>query len=127
MKSLSQNLIIVSTSLNTLTDNENTERHRELTLYLNLMNIPHEELTGQFGGINEYCVMFDAQYSRVAEIVLKDYDQESYLEHHNDQTCELVFSNGHRKKIGVMREVSEEEALKRNAWTKNKGKYYVAD
>jgi len=128
MKSLSQNLIIVSTSLNTLTDNENRERHRELTLYLNLMNIPHEELTGRFGGINEYCVMFDARYSRVAEIVLKDYDQESYLEHHNDRTCELVFNNGHRKKLGVMREVSEVEAMKRAAWTKTKdNRYFVAE
>ena len=72
--------------------------------------------------------MFDAQYSRVAEIVLKDYDQESYLEHHNDRTCELVFGNGHRKKLGVMREVSEVEAMKKAAWTKTKdNRYFIAE
>ena len=128
MKHLSQHLVIVSTSLSNLTEDENKKRHDELTRYLNLMSIPHEELTGRFGGVNELCVMMDVQHSRVAEIVLRDYDQESYLEHHSDRTCELVFANGHRKKIGVMHEVTEVEALKKLAWTKTKdGRYFVAE
>jgi hypothetical protein len=92
------------------------------------MNIPHEELVGKFGESNEYCVMFDAQHRRIAEMVLKDYDQEFYLEHNNDRTCELVFNDGNRKKIGTMREVTEAEALKKPAWTKTKdNRYFVAE
>jgi hypothetical protein len=127
MKSLSQNLIIVSSSIQNVTAEENRQRHVELTNQLNLLTVPFESLTGRYGGLDEHCVMIDGSHTQVAEMIMREYDQESYLVHHNDRTCELVFSNGHRKKIGVMREVSEEEALKRNAWTKNKGKYYVAD
>lgn len=128
MKHLSQHLIIVSSSLSSLSDDQNKDRHEELKKYLNLLGVSHDELTGRFGGTNEWCVVINGSQPQVASMILREYDQESYLEHHNDRTCELVFSNGLRKKIGVMREVTEIEALKKSAWTKTKeNRYFVAE
>ena len=128
MKHISKHLLIVSTSLSNLPESENKARHEELTRYLNLMSIDYDELTGRFGGTDEWCVVLDGEQVRVAEMILREYEQESYLEHHNDRTCELVFSNGIKTKIGVMREVTEAEALKKPAWTKTKdNRYFVAE
>lgn len=128
MKHLSSHVIIVSSSKETLSAAENAKRHEELTGYLRMLSVPFEEVIGLYDGVIEPSVMIDGDNQRVAAMIVRDYEQMCYLEHHNDRTCELVYPDWSRKKIGTMREVTEQEAKKKNNWTQTKDKrFFVAE
>jgi hypothetical protein len=56
------------------------------------------------------------------------YNQESVLFSGIDRTCELVYRDGKAEIIGVLTEVSQEEAEAAEAYTHDKelGKYWLA-
>ena len=128
MKHLSSHVIIVSSSKETLPVTENAKRHKELTGYLRMLSVPFEEVIGLYDGVIEHSVMLNGDNQQVAAMIVRDYEQMCYLEHHNDRTCELVYPDWSRKKIGTMREVTEQEAKKKNNWTQTKDKrFFVAE
>lgn len=128
MKHLSSHVIIVSASKENLPVVENMKRHKELAGYLQMLNVPFEEVIGLYDGVIEHSIMIDGDNRRIAAMIVRDYEQMCYLEHHNDRTCELVYPDWSRKKIGTMHEVTEQEAMKKNNWTQTKDKrYFVAE
>lgn len=127
MRHLVSNILIVSSSLIGLSDTENKKRHSELTKQLISLSIPHEEVISRYKNSTiEYSILIDAKYRRVADMIVREYDQECYLEQHNDRSCELIFRNGVKEKIGQLKEVTKEKALNEASWTKTSNdKYFI--
>lgn len=117
MKSQSPHLIFVSCYQSDLPEVGNACNHYELLNKLRLLSVPYIEAFGCYKGKQERTVILEGQYARVADMIVREYNQESYLEHHNDRQCDIVYANGAREKLGTLEEVSETEAWKLDAWT----------
>lgn len=117
MKSQSPHLIFVSCYQSDLPEVGNTRNHYDLLDQLRLLSVPYMEAIGCYKGKEERTIILEGQYARVADMIMREYNQESYLEHHNDRQCDIVYANGARDRIGEMQEVSEQEARKLDAWT----------
>lgn len=127
MKSQSPHLVIVSCYQTDLPEVGNARNHYDLAEKLKLLSVPFTEVIGCYKGKIENSFMIPAVYERVARMIMNEYNQECYLEHHNDRSCELVYPNGARTKIGIMTEVPKEEAEKSIAWTlvPETGRYFI--
>lgn len=127
MKSQSPHLIFVSCFQSDLPEISNTRNYWDLLDKLKLLNVPYMEATGCYKGKQELSIILEGHYARVADMIVREYNQESYLEHHNDRLCDIVYSNGAKDRIGKMEEITEEETLNIEAWTSvitNKGKRF---
>lgn len=109
-------IVIVSVYKQTKDDLDN---HKNTIAQLELMQVPHLELNGSYKGIKENSILLPAKYTRIAEMLARDYNQETYLESHNDRTTELVYANGDRVKLGILVEVTEAEALQTGNYSYN--------
>lgn len=117
MKSNSPSLVFVSCYQSDLPEVGNAKNHHDLVEKLELLNVPFFEAEGCYKGKREKTIVMDSQYTRVADMIMREYNQESYLVHNNDRECCLVYSDGACQKIGVLEEISEQESVTLDAWT----------
>lgn len=109
-------IVIVSVYQQTKDDLDN---HKNTIAQLELMQVPHLELEGSYKGVKEKSILLPVKFKRIAEMLARDYNQETYLESHNDRMTELVYSGGHSIRIGTLAEVTESEALESGNYSYN--------
>lgn len=128
MRHLAPNLIIISAFQSTESLEKNKENHDNVLKNLKVLSVPYAVVKGCYKGKEELSVMIDAKYRSVVDLIMTSYNQESYLEHHNDRSCDLVYNNGARVKLGTMKNVTETMALSKDAWTKTSdGRYFIVE
>jgi hypothetical protein len=85
--------------------------HAEALKVFKASNVPVLELQGKYQGVEELSILvpsFDYRYE--VETLAKQYNQECYLESHNDRATSLVYPDGTRQSIGTLTPVSQAEA-----------------
>lgn len=128
MKNQSSELIIVSVYNSTKSKEENRNNHLDTLSNLDMLSIPYQSITGSYKGIEEESIILPLSHERVAQMIARDFSQDSYLRHNNDRSCELVFSSGAVEKIGTMVEVTEGIAKSKDAWSRGMdGRYFIVE
>jgi hypothetical protein len=128
MKHLSSELVIVSVYESSKTPSENAANHVNMLSNLDLLSVPYQSITGSYKGTEEQSIIIPMSLERVAQMIARDHSQDSYLRHHSDRTCELVYSTGKVEKIGVMTEVPEIVAKSKDAWSRGiDGRYFIVE
>lgn len=122
------NILIVSVFQNHLHKDVNTHVHNETLKAMIDAGIPAIELQGRYKGVNELSILVEGfEYRQTVEKIAKSFNQESYLESHNDRHTNLIFLNGSVQSIGTLTPVSKEEAEKADAFSYNAhvNQYYI--
>jgi hypothetical protein len=128
MKHLASEVVIVSVYESSKTPTENAANHANMLSNLDLLSVPYQSITGSYKGIEEQSIIIPLKLERVAHMIARDHNQDSYLRHHNDRTCELVYSTGKVERIGVMTEVPESIAKSKDAWSRGvDGRYFIVE
>lgn len=107
--------------------------HNQVIGLLSLWDIPFFEVEGCYQGITEksICVYTDngekfEAWTKLIFNLAKKTEQDSILLVHNDGIGQLVYMDGRPSiTIGKMKLVSQEEALKQDAYTKHGDSYYI--
>ena len=125
---IKSNILIVSAFHKDLPYEVNRANHVKAVRYLKDVGAPHVVLTGKYEGIEEPSILVEGFENRVCvEEIAKAFNQECYLESHNDRATFLVFPNGSKQAIGTLVPVSKEEAEKADGYSYNPvvDQYYV--
>lgn len=117
MKTLTIPQLIVSSFTNTSTYAQNLEDFETLKVWLNSLSIPFKELIGRYKGTDEHSLLISSEHRRVVDAIVRDYNQESYLELYHDGFAELVYRNGSREKLGYLKQVTPEHAKTLDAFS----------
>lgn len=123
------NILIVSVFQRGVNRNQNVDTHIQVMQTLKDTGIPYVELQGKYNGIEELSILIPGfEYRPVVEKLVKTFNQESYLESHNDRSTSLVYADGEREYIGKLVSVSKEEAERAGAYSYNPlvDAYYIA-
>jgi hypothetical protein len=65
-------------------------------------------------------------FSLIKDLALIHFDQESIMIVNKDGSSNLIYQDGSLENIGTMKELSEDQAMNLDAWTKIDGSYYTA-
>lgn len=130
MRSINSNIMIFSVYRSGTSSFDNYYAHRKAVENFQHAGIPFVELEGVFNGVKELSIMvLGFQYRQIVESYSREYNQECYLESHNDRVTFLVYPDGSRIRLGVLRSVSQSEALAARGYTyrPDTNTYYLAD
>lgn len=128
MTHLSSSIVIVSVYESSKTPKENAANHVNMLSNLDMLSVPYQSITGSYKGIKEESIIIPLSLERVAQMIARDHNQDSYLRHNNDRTCELIYTNGRVEKIGTMIEVPESIAKSKDAWSRGvDGRYFIVE
>lgn len=105
------NILIFSTFRAENTNGLNEMRHANVMQQLANKGIPHKEVIGQYGGIQEKSVLIEGfEHREEVARLAKLYNQDCYLESHgNDRFTSLVYMDGRREDLGYLQRVSSRE------------------
>lgn len=128
MKNLSTHILIVSCYQKDLPEVGNAHNHYELLNRLRLLEVPFTEGVGYNEGVTEKIILLEGEHKRVAEMICKMYNQNTYFEHNTDRMCYSVHPSGVRDKIGEMLEVTKEDTIDKDFFTfiPETNRYFVA-
>lgn len=105
------NILIFSVFRSEVSSNVNKSVHDKVLSLLKGEGLPVIELQGRYNGVNEMSILIDGfQHRATVERLCKEFNQECYLESHNDRATFLVFPNGDRQAIGTLKPVTKQEA-----------------
>lgn len=108
---IKSNILIVSVFQSKLSQALNHDTHREVLKALKDSGVPVLELQGRYNGVNELSILVDGfEHRSTVERIAKTFNQECYLESHNDRATFLVYPDGRRESIGTLTPVSKQEA-----------------
>lgn len=108
---LKPDILIVSVFQTAKTESENQSAHNKVLTVLKSEGIPCIELLGRYNGVNEKSILLEGfENRRLVERLAKEFNQECYLESHNDRATFLVYQDGTRQSIGTLTAVSQDEA-----------------
>ncbi|NJO48173.1 MAG: hypothetical protein HC840_00495 [Leptolyngbyaceae cyanobacterium RM2_2_4] len=111
MRALNSNILIVSVFQLKLSQALSHDTHREVLTALQDSGVPVLELQGRYNGVNELSILVDGfEHRATVERIAKTFNQECYLESHNDRATFLVYPDGRRESIGTLVGVSKHEA-----------------
>ena len=128
MKSQSPHLLIFSVFQSNMPADQNYKAHLSTQETLKLSGIPYIPVQGAYKGVKELGFIVSADQRKVVDDICKQYNQESYLEHHNDRYCELICADGTSKPLGTMVETTKDKAEKSDAYTLTPdGRYFVVE
>lgn len=114
------NILIVSVFQKGVDAKQNVESHAQVLQTLKSTGVPHVELQGKYNGIEELSILVQGfEYRSVVERLAKAFNQECYLESHNDRATSLVFADGSRQNIGTLVNVTKEEAEANGSYSYN--------
>lgn len=117
---LKSNILIFSVFQkgNSLTANEYT--HKAVLAALKSEGLPVLELRGKYEGAEELSILIEGfQHRDTVERIAKTFNQECYLESHNDRATFLVYPDGTTKNIGTLTPVSKQEAEESGSYSYN--------
>lgn len=123
------NILIVSVFQKSVNRNANIDTHIQTLKMLHDTGIPHIELQGKYNGVEELSILIQGfEYRSVVEQLVKSFNQESYLESHNDRETFLVYADGEREYIGKLAGVTKQEAERNGSYSYNplSDSYYIA-
>ena len=101
----------------------NHEKAKEILIKNKISFIPS---TGWYEKNSELSFIVLAEHRNIVQSLCRDYNQACYLEHHKDRSCEAVFEEGRRVKLGKMTEVSEKKAKESDSYTQTPdGRYFT--
>lgn len=105
------NILIVSVFQKAVSAAKNIANHKEVLQALKDSGLSVLELQGKYDDTYELSILIEGfQYRQVVEKIAKSFNQECYLESHNDRATFLVFPDGSTKSIGTLTPVSKQEA-----------------
>ena len=122
--------VLISAELSQFTDSENIIRTNQLKLMLEQSGFKPVYMKGVYKGVSEMSffvpITRNDDIERLEFIAFDRFQQESILVQYSDGHSRLHFPN-HVEHIGKVREVSEEVALTKDAYTfyPKLGKYYA--
>lgn len=124
-------IIIFSVQQNLPDDFDNFLNHEYVKQKLFDAKIDFTETVGSYKGVSELGFMVSAEHRHAAEILAKQFNQESILYSGPDRFSFLEFiqDGGQPLPIGFLEPVSESEAKSQDAWTMidngDKQLYYI--
>lgn len=107
----------------------NAATHSRVLMELHRRNLPVMELYGKYDGKEELSILVQGfEHREVVETLCAQFNQECYLESHNDRFTSLVYPDGRRQHIGKLQGVSKEEAERNGSYSYNPrvDAYYIA-
>lgn len=108
---LKPNILIFSVFQNSVSKKQNEINHNEVLKAIQDKGISAMELQGRYNGSNELSILVSGfEHRALVEHTCKAFNQESYLESHNDRATFLIYKDGRRESIGTLTPVSKEEA-----------------
>lgn len=120
MRDLKPNILIFSVFQSKLSQALNHDTHREVLTALKGAGLPVIELQGQYNGSPEMSILIQGfEHRATVERLCQKFNQECYLESHNDRATFLVFPNGDRQSIGTLVAVSKAEAEAHGSFSYN--------
>lgn len=115
---LKSNILVFSVFQLGLTHEQNFRTHVRVLSELKSNLIPCGELKGRYNGTDEMSIMIVGfQHRELVESLVKTFNQESYMESHNDRKSFLVYSTGLKEYIGTLTPVSRAEAEASGAYS----------
>lgn len=89
----------------------NVDTHAQVLATLKQAGLPVLELQGKYKGNEELSILVDGfEHRATVERLCKTFNQECYLESHNDRATSLVYPDGTRQDVGTLVPVSKQEA-----------------
>ena len=108
---INPNILIFSVFQKGLPEIVNRMAHDQFLEILEREGFPVLSLSGRYNGVDELLILIENfDHREIVERLCREFNQESYLESHNDGTTFLVYPDGRRELIGKMTHVSETEA-----------------
>jgi hypothetical protein len=121
MRTQYNTVIILSAQLSTLSKNANTIRHDNLLKTLSGWSMVYAETLGVYKGQGEESVLIvpktSIQVERLKKLAFETYGQESILVQDNEGISFLEFHNGSTVKLGRLTPITQDEAMKLDAYT----------
>jgi hydrogenase maturation factor HypF (carbamoyltransferase family) len=129
MHNVTERVYIFSVYNSTRDDKLNEEVHNRHLDLLKSKGYTPTTVLGRYAGKDEKSILlFGTNLTEsVVEEISKAQLQESYLTVYYDGFSELVFSNGARKGIGTMKQVTEEEAKSKDAFSKIGSQWFIVE
>ena len=128
MRSQYQPIIILSAELST--NDYGTNEQKSFSLLSDLEQYTTMPVMGVYKGTSERGVIVhindDYTLSALKELAFTKYKQESILYRDNENKAYLHYSNGEIQYLGELKQVSEQEALSQDAYTKTDNGYFIA-
>lgn len=129
MRPVTEKIYIFSAFNSTRTEEDNLSAHKKLLQLLRDKGYTAATVEGKYEGKEETSIILlgtNLTESVVSEISAGQL-QESYLVVHYDGVSELVFNTGHRKILGEMKEVTEDQAKRKPAYTKVGKQFFIVE
>lgn len=105
------NVLIFSVFQSKLPEIVNKLAHTQLIAVLEKQGYPVMELQGRYNGSNELSILISGfEHRAMVERICQDFNQECYLESHNDRATFLVYPDGRKESIGTLTPVTKQEA-----------------
>lgn len=121
--------IIISACLSNITNYDNGKRTRALKDMLRDLDIEHHEALGNYKGLLEDCFVVILktieEYQVVRDLAFHSFKQESILFQNTRGLASLVYPNGTREKLGLLREMPKALAMKQGSYTIFNDHYYA--
>lgn len=125
---LKPNILIFSVFQNSVSKKQNEINHNEVLKAVQDKGLTAMELQGRYNGSNELSILVSGfEHRALVEHTCKAFNQESYLESHNDRATFLIYKDGRRESIGTLTNVSQSEEEASNAFSYNpiSGQYFI--
>ncbi len=111
------NILIFSVFQSKLSYDQNMMNHNGVTDYLTKKEIYFKILTGVYENNSEMSILVDFNQRSLVEELVKTFNQECYLESHNDRASFLIFNDKDKRFIGTLTNVSQSEAIASNNYS----------
>jgi hypothetical protein len=126
MKSESSHVLIFSVFQPDKSRHENLVNHAKVKDLLTKSGVKFIPCAGWYQRKAELSFIVLVEHRNLVQTLCRDYNQACYLEHHKDRSCEAVFQEGKRVKLGMMTEVSQKTAEEAESCTKTPdGRYFT--
>lgn len=106
----------------------NDIEHNLVIERLAVAKVPYKVLLGLYKGVTEQSILVQGfEHRGTVEALCAEYNQQCYLESHNDRMSFLVFPNGTKQKVGILKTLSASDALKQECYSfcPELNQYYV--
>ena len=98
-------------------DDSNQDNHQCIVNRLTQLNIGHKVLDGVYQNQTEKSILVSADRIDMVQNLCQQFGQECYLRSDSERNTFLVYPNGTEKRIGTLKRVSKEDALKLDGYS----------
>lgn len=120
MRDLKPNVLIFSVFQKSQSESVNQKVHAMILAEMQKSALPVIELQGRYNGVNESSILIQGfEHRETVQRLCREFNQECYLESHNDRATFLVYPNGKTESIGTLTNVSKDEAIQNGSYSFN--------